>query len=51
MQSDISKQITHSFSEIAKEKGIDRDMLLFYTGGCIPFYDQKKNTTAMKLLR
>ena len=28
MQSDISKQIIHSFSEIAKEKGIDRDMLL-----------------------
>lgn len=28
MQSDISKLIIHSFSEIAKEKGIDRDMLL-----------------------
>jgi N utilization substance protein A len=28
MQTDISKLIIHSFSEIAKEKGIDRDMLL-----------------------
>ncbi len=28
MQSDISKLIINSFSEIAKEKGIDRDMLL-----------------------
>ncbi|MCC5925247.1 MAG: transcription termination/antitermination protein NusA [Bacteroidetes bacterium] len=28
MQNDISKLIIHSFSEIAKEKGIDRDMLL-----------------------
>lgn len=28
MQTDISKTIIHAFSEIAKEKGIDRDMLL-----------------------
>lgn len=28
MQTDISKQIIHSFAEIAKEKGIDRDLLL-----------------------
>ena len=28
MQTDISKLIIHSFAEIAKEKGIDRDLLL-----------------------
>ncbi|MDG5766632.1 transcription termination factor NusA [Balneolales bacterium ANBcel1] len=28
MQTDISKQIIHSFAEIAKDKGIDRDLLL-----------------------
>jgi transcription termination/antitermination protein NusA len=28
MQTDISKLIIHSFAEIAKDKGIDRDMLL-----------------------
>ena len=28
MQPDFSKQIISSFAEIAKEKGIDRDLLL-----------------------
>ncbi|MEX2641697.1 MAG: transcription termination factor NusA, partial [Balneolales bacterium] len=28
MQTDISKQIIHSFAEIAKDKGIERDLLL-----------------------
>ncbi|MGM0737632.1 MAG: NusA N-terminal domain-containing protein, partial [Bacteroidota bacterium] len=28
MQTDISKQIIQSFAEIAKDKGIDRDLLL-----------------------
>ena len=28
MQNDLSKQIISSFAEIAKEKGIDRDLLL-----------------------